>query len=40
VSSDYGQLAVKRHLTSGIDCAMAGAATVDAAIPAPATFKN
>src|SRR5881394_461098 len=30
-----------RHFTSGIDCAMAGAATaVEAASPAPADFRN
>ena len=27
MSSDFGQLAVMRHLSSGIDCAIAGAAT-------------
>jgi hypothetical protein len=32
---------VQRHFSSGIDCAMAGAATaVDAASPAPAVFRN
>jgi len=32
---------VQRHFSSGIDCAMAGAATaVDAASPALAVFKN
>src|SRR5687768_2224227 len=41
VSSDFGQLAVLRHLISGIDCAIAGAATaVEAATPAPAVFRN
>ena len=41
VSSDFGQLVVMRHLTSGIDCAMAGAATaVEAASPTPADFRN
>src|SRR5262252_7066604 len=40
VSSDFGQLAVSRHLTSGIDCATAGAASVDAAIPAAPTLRN
>src|SRR6185295_11170099 len=41
VSSDLGQLAVKRHFTSGIDCAIAGAATADAARPpAPAVLMN
>jgi hypothetical protein len=40
-SSDFGQLVVQRHFSSGIDCAMAGAATaVDAASPALAVFKN
>jgi hypothetical protein len=32
-SSDLGQLAAKRHLTSGIDWAIAGAATDAAAMP-------
>jgi hypothetical protein len=40
VSSDFGQLAVNRHLNSGIDCAMAGAAIVEAVIPAPAALRN
>jgi hypothetical protein len=41
VSSDFGQLVVMRHLTSGIDCAIAGAASVAApAAPIPVTFKN
>ena len=40
VSSDFGQLAVNRHLTSGIDCATAGAASADAAIPAAPTLRN
>src|SRR6202022_2773291 len=35
VSSDFGQLQVKRHLISGIDCAIAGPAMV--AAPAPPT---
>jgi hypothetical protein len=40
-SSDFGQLVVQRHFSSGIDCAMAGATTaVEAANPAPAVFKN
>src|SRR5579863_1407818 len=30
VSSDFGQLVVMRHLSSGIDCAMAGAAMLAA----------
>src|SRR5262245_15132117 len=34
VSSDLGQLAASRHLISGADCAMAGAAS-DAAAPTP-----
>jgi hypothetical protein len=36
VSSDFGKLDVRRHLTSGMDCATAGAATAveaSAAIP-------
>src|SRR5262249_47819857 len=41
VSSDFGKLVVNRHFNSGIDCAMAGAATaVDTATPAPAARKN
>src|SRR3954468_11063007 len=41
VSSDFGQLVGMRHFTSGIDCAMAGAATaVEAASPTPADFRN
>jgi hypothetical protein len=40
VSSDFGQLAVSRHFSSGIDCAMAGAATADAARPRPAVLMN
>jgi len=40
-SSDFGQLVVQRHFNSGIDCAMAGAASVvDPARPTPAVFKN
>src|ERR1700726_1686542 len=40
-SSDFGQLVVQRHFSSGIDCAIAGAATaVAAASPAPAAFRN
>jgi hypothetical protein len=39
VSSDFGQLAVKRHLSSGIDCAIAGADMVAApATPSPVTL--
>jgi hypothetical protein len=40
VSSDFGQLAVSRHRSSGVDWAMAGAATADAAIPAPVALRN
>src|SRR5262249_20992598 len=43
VSSDLGKLDVQRHLISGIDCAIAGAATPAAATPsppAPAVRKN
>jgi len=40
VSSDFGQLAVNRHLMAGIDWAMAGAATADVARPIPAAFKS
>ena len=40
VSSDFGQLAVMRHLSSGIDCAIAGAATALAAMPRPAVLMN
>jgi hypothetical protein len=40
VSSDFGQLAVSRHLISGIDCATAGAASAEAAIPAAPTLRN
>src|SRR6185295_16852997 len=41
VSSDLGQLAVRRHFTSGMDCAIAGAATAVAARPpAPAVLMN
>ena len=41
VSSDFGQLVGMRHLISGIDCAIAGAATaVEAASPTPADFRN
>jgi hypothetical protein len=39
VSSDLGQLVVMRHLISGIDCAIAGAAMVAApAMPIPVTL--
>jgi hypothetical protein len=40
VSSDFGQLAVNRHLTVGIDWAIAGLAMVAAAAPAPAAIRN
>ena len=40
VSSDFGQLEVIRHLISGIDWAIAGAATALAATPSPAAFKK
>src|SRR5436190_16667993 len=41
VSSDFGQLAARRHLSSGIDCAMAGAANVAApAAPMPVTLRK
>src|SRR5262245_55991661 len=40
VSSDFGKLEVRRHLTSGDDCAMAGEATAVAAAPAAETFKK
>jgi len=40
VSRDFGQLAVNRHFSSGIDWAMAGAAIVDVVIPTPAALRN
>jgi hypothetical protein len=40
VSSDFGKLEVRRHLISGMDCAIAGAATADAARPRPADLTN
>src|ERR1043166_1122277 len=40
VSSDFGKLEVRRHLTSGDDCAMAGEAMAVAAAPAAETFKK
>src|SRR5262245_23249491 len=40
VSSDFGKLDVNRHFNSGIDCATAGAATADAASPAPLALRN
>src|SRR5262249_13750026 len=40
VSSDFGQLAVSRHFSSGIDWATAGAATADVASPTPAALRN
>src|SRR5215831_18640465 len=35
VSSDFGKLDVQRHFNSGVDCAIAGIATVVAAAAAP-----
>src|SRR5712692_4464328 len=40
IVGDFGQLAVSRHFTSGIDCAIAGAATALAARPTPPAFRN
>src|ERR1700761_4645254 len=41
VSSDFGKLDVMRHLSSGIDCAIAGEATAAlAAAPAAETFRK
>jgi hypothetical protein len=41
VSSDFGKLDVSRHLISGIDCAIAGAATAaEATAPRPVAFRN
>ena len=40
VSRLFGQLAARRHWMLGCDCAMAGAATVEAATPAAALFRN
>src|SRR5260370_40535662 len=41
VSSDFGQLVVMRHLISGIDCAIAGAAMLAAAAaPNPVTLMK
>jgi hypothetical protein len=40
VSSDFGQLVVMRHLISGIDCAIAGAAMVAPATPKPVTLMK
>src|SRR3979411_808301 len=40
VSSDFGKLDVQRHLSSGIDCAIAGFATAAAATPTPAARRN
>src|SRR5688572_3696068 len=36
VSSDFGKLDARRHLTSGLSCAIAGAANGAAAKPTPA----
>src|SRR3954454_9372395 len=41
VSSDFGQLVGMRHLISGIDCAIAGAATAAApTAPSPVTLMK
>jgi hypothetical protein len=40
VSRLFGKLEARRHLISGWLCAMAGAATVEAASPMPAVFKK
>jgi hypothetical protein len=40
VSSDFGQLAVNRHLMVGIDWAIAGLAMLAAAAPAAAAVRN
>src|SRR5664280_2112074 len=40
VSSDFGKLDVIRHLSSGIDCAIAGLAMSTAAAPAPSAVRN
>src|SRR6516162_9429621 len=40
VSSDFGKLDVKRHLISGIDCAIAGLATATVAAPMPALLRK
>src|SRR5689334_2758355 len=40
VSSDFGKLEVRRHLSSGADWAMAGAATALAARPTPAVLRK
>jgi hypothetical protein len=40
VSSDFGKLEVRRHFTSGEDCAIAGDATAVAAAPAADTFRK
>src|ERR1051325_543407 len=40
VSSDFGKLEVRRHLISGEDCAIAGAAIAVAAAPAADTFTK
>src|SRR5262249_2505688 len=41
VSSDLGKLEVRRHFSSGIDCAIAGAAiAAEAASPVPAVLMN
>src|SRR5215470_5983332 len=40
VSSDFGKLEVRRHLISGEDWAIAGAATAVAAAPTADTFRK
>src|SRR5437870_2754268 len=40
VSSDFGKLDVHRHLSSGMDWAIAGLATAATANPAPATLST
>jgi hypothetical protein len=40
VSSDFGQLAVNRHLMVGIDWAMAGLAMTATAALAPTAVRN
>jgi hypothetical protein len=40
VSSDFGQLAVRRHLSVGDDWAIAGLAIAVAARPAVAAWRN
>jgi hypothetical protein len=40
VSRDFGQLVVMRHLISGVDCAIAGAAIVAPTTPAPVALMK